>query len=232
MLKDICYILKPDIKPDELIYSLRSVEANFPHRYVWFVCGQPDSLVPDRRLVHVQSGNSKWNLIKSSMWEIVRNEEITEDFFLFNDDFFIMKPTDTEHWTNFVDGTLEERIISGHKDGGMNPYLRTLFKADQELKTLGCPRMNYDVHLPMLMNKQKVIASINQCSSPQMRSIYGNINRDPYIIHPDVKVCQMDVVPHEPDFLSTNEESFNDGAVGNYIRSMFTEASRFEVNGK
>ncbi len=227
---DVCYILKPDIVPNELIYSLRSIEANFPHRKVWFVCGQPKGLVPDGRIEHTQTGNSKWALIKSSMWKIIDNPEITDDFFLFNDDFFVMQPFEGE-FVNFVDGTLEERIISGHKVGGLNPYIRTLYKAEQELKGMRYPTMNYDVHLPMLMNKQLVRESINKCTSPQMRSVYGNINRIPYKIHPDVKVCGLDEMPHEPDFLSTNEISFNQGMVGDYIKSAFTTPSRFEVNG-
>lgn len=227
MLYDICYILKPDIEPDELRYSLRSVEANFPHNKVWFVCGQPKGFEPDGKIEHKQTGNSKWGQIKSSMWEIVKNPDITENFFLFNDDFFIMQPF-TGEFINCVDGTLEERIISGHKVGGMNPFLRTLYKAEQELKGMRYPTMNYDVHLPMLMNKQLVRESIDKCTSPQMRSVYGNINRIPYKIHPDVKITDLSSVPCEPDFLSTNEISFKQGAVGDYIKSAFTNPSRWE----
>jgi hypothetical protein len=89
--------------------------------------------------------------------------------------------------------------------------------------------MNYDVHLPMLWNKQLAAASINQCSSPQMRSVYGNINRSPYIVRDDVKVYSLEEVPDDPDFLSTNDNTFNDGAVGRYIREQFKKPSRFEV---
>ena len=110
----------------------------------------------------------------------------------------------------------------------MNPYLRTLYKAEQELKGMRYPTMNYDVHLPMLMNKQLVRESIDKCTSPQMRSVYGNINRISYKVHPDVKVCRLDEMPHEPDFLSTNEISFNQGMVGDYIKATFTKASRWE----
>ena len=225
MLYDICYILKPDIEPDELRYSLRSVEANFPHNKVWFVCGQPKGFEPDGKIEHKQTGNSKWAQIKSSMWEIVKNPDITENFFLFNDDFFIMQPFEGE-FINYVDGTLEERIIRSRT--GMNPYLRTLYKANNELKAMRCPTMNYDVHLPMLINKHLASNSIDRCTSPQMRSVYGNINRSPYKIHPDVKITDLLSVPCEPDFLSTDEKSFNEGAVGDYIKATFTKASRWE----
>ena len=136
MLYDICYILKPDIEPDELRYSLRSVEANFPHNKVWFVCGQPKGFEPDGKIEHTQTGNSKWAQIKSSMWEIVKNPDITENFFLFNDDFFIMKPINTSKFINFVDGTLERRIDELHTESGFNAYTRTLYKAEQELRSM------------------------------------------------------------------------------------------------
>lgn len=228
-LIDVVYVLKPELESEELRYSLRSVEKNFPCRKVWFVGGQPKGFVPDARLEHKQEGNSKWNLIKSSMWAVINCDEITDNFFWFNDDFFVMKPIDTKKFVNFVDGTLERRIQELHSESGMNPYTRTLFKAQQELMSLKMPTMNYDVHLPMLFNKTLAENSINRCSSPQMRSIYGNINQIKYKVFPDVKVYDLESVP-DYDYLSTNEKTFNNGKVGEYIRETFTEPSRFEVS--
>lgn len=228
MPNDIVYILKSDIVPDELRYSLRSIEKNFPHRRVWFVCGQPKGFVPDGRIVHVQEGKNKWDLIKSSMRKVVQNDEITDDFFLFNDDFFVMRRQKGK-FTNFVDGTLERRIEEICLNEGLNAYTRTLIKARQELLAMRCPHMNYDVHLPMLMNKDLVRNTIDKCSSPQMRSIYGNINRIPYTIAPDVKVYDLESVPDDRDYLSTNDKTFHEGKVGEYIREVFNKPSRFEV---
>ena len=226
---DIVYILKPEPDTDELRYSLRSVEKNFPHRKVFFVGGQPKGFKPDGKIEHKQTGYNKWDQIRSSMWKIVECDEITDDFYLFNDDFFIMKPVKGKY-VNMVDGTLIRRIEELANDcKGFNSYAKTLLKANEELKTLKCPTMNYDLHTPMLMNKEMVKNSIGKCASPQMRSIYGNINRIPYIIHPDVKVYGLDVVPEGPDLLSTDDDSFTKGKVGEYIRTAFNKPSRFEV---
>lgn len=229
-LHDVVYILKEDIESEELRYSLRSLD-NFPHRFVWFVGGQPKGFQPDRAIKHKQVGASKWDMIKSSMLQIIKNEEVSDDFFLFNDDFFVMEPFEGE-FTNFVDGTLAERIdeLRRNVNPWLNPYGRTLFKAEQELIGLGCPTMNYDVHLPMLFNKEKTKTSINKCSSPQMRSVYGNINAVPFIIRPDVKVYDLNTVPKCPDFLSTNDDIFKNGKVGQYIRATFTNPSKYEVD--
>lgn len=229
MPNDLIYILKADIETEELKFSLRSVEKNFPINRVWFVGGQPEGLEPDIRIPHVQVGNSKWEMIRSSMWKAVNDERLSEDFFLFNDDFFVMEPVDTDSFRNFVDGTLGRRIDELHSESGMNAYTRTLFKLEQELKTMHEPTMNFDVHLPMLLNKEQVRSTLYKCSSPQMRSVIGNINRLPFVIHPDVKVYDLESVPVNETYLSTNDDTFRKGNVGKYIRETFTTKSRFEV---
>ena len=227
-MRDIVYILKKDIDPYELTYSLRSVEKNFPHNRVWFVGYKPEGLTPDVELYHEQGGVNKWDLIRSSMWKAVHDDRLTNEFFLFNDDFFVMKKVKGE-FVNFAEKTLSwrvDRIFEQYKWGNM--YARTLIKAREELKTLGSPEVNFEVHLPMLMNKQKVIESIYKVSSPQMRSVYGNINGIDYIERDDVKVYDLETVPDDPDYLSTNEDTFRNGAVGEFIRSKFKKPSRFE----
>ena len=62
-----------------------------------------------------------------------------------------------------------------------------------------------------------------------MRSAIGNLNRLPYIEHNDVKVYDLESVPTEETFLSTNDKTFTDGKVGEYIRDTFNTKSRVEV---
>lgn len=229
MKRDVVYILKRELDTEELKFSLRSVDKNFPINRVWFIGGQPKGFRNVVRLQHEQIGNCKWELIRSSMWKAVNAEDLTEEFFLFNDDFFVMKPVDTDSFINFVDGTLSRRIDELHAEHGMNPYCRTLFKLEQELRTMKEPTMNFDVHLPMLMNKEQVKATLYKCSSPQMRSAIGNLNRLPFVVHNDVKVYDLESVPVDETYLSTNDDTFNKGKVGKYIRETFATKSRFEV---
>ena len=228
-LNDIIYILKSKMDTEELKYSLRSVEKNFPHRKVWFVGGQPEGLTPDVRLPHVQSGEDKWSLIRSSMMKAIKEPDLTDDFFLFNDDFFVMKKW-KGGFVNFIDRTLEERIVELRDvHPWLNPYGRTVYKANEELKSLGIKKpLNFEVHLPMLFNKELAEETIRKCSSPQMRSIYGNLTNCKCRQHDDVKVYDKETVPTDPDFLSTNDSTFTEGAVGRYIRDAFPDPSRFE----
>ncbi len=229
MKRDIVYILKDDIATEELRYSLRSIEQNFPHRFVWFVGGQPEGLKPDRMLRHTQFGANKWLKIKSSMLEVVKQEELSDEFYLFNDDFFVTKPFEKE-FVNFADRTLTDRIEDFRKENPhLNRYAMSLVQTEEELKAHGYGTLNFEVHIPMLFEKNKVEAALCSCFSPQMRSLYGNIVGCKAKGRRDVKVNSLTDIPYEMDFVSTNDKTFTQGNVGQYIRDLFKEPSRFEV---
>lgn len=231
MPKDIVYILREDIQPEELRYSLRSIEKNFPHGKVWFVGGQPKGFRPDIALPHQQSGANKWEKIRSSMLKVVTMPELSEQFFLFNDDFFVMKPFKGKY-INMTEKTLTWRIEDLRQVyPWLNHYGRSLVKAREELKTLGRSEINFETHTPFLMQKSIVAKSILQCSSPQMRSIYGNVNAIAYKDIKDVKVYDMEEVPEDSAFLSTNDSIFESGKVGAYIRAAFPDPCKYEEGG-
>lgn len=226
---DIVYILKEDIDPSELIYSLRSVDQFFPHRKVWFVCGQPEGLVPDGRIVHHQEGATKWLRARQSFEMVAKCEDITEDFYLFNDDFFVLKPIRGE-FINWSNGTLEKRIRDIEmKYGRQTKYSREMMRMRVELVTRRFDTISFSVHVPMLMNRKKLAEVLEKFDTPMLRSIYGNVCEVPYIYHEDVKIYDMTTLPDpEWTFVSTQENTFSDGKVGEFIRTKFREPSRFE----
>lgn len=230
MMRDIVYILKYGMVPSELVYSLRSVAANFPYNKIWFVGSRPEGLKPDIMLEHEQKGMNKWERIRSSMLEVIKQPELTEEFYLFNDDFFVMEPFAGD-FINFVDRDLKDRIQDFYDENNYNAYLKTLEQARAELLSRKCTTHNFEVHLPMLMEKSKVREAIMHCHSPQMRSIYGNVTGCPFVEHKDVKVYRLDTVPDNMDFVSTNDKTFAFGKIGEYIRERFDTPSRYEVTG-
>ena len=231
MKRDIVYILKEVIDPAELTYSLRSIDKNFPHGRVWCVGGQPEGLTPDGRIVHKQIGTSKWERVRSSLFEVVNNKEITEEFYLFNDDFFVMKPV-TGEFINFTDGTLDRRIRKLRERVGDSSYARLLSRARQELVSCGYDTMSFALHMPMLINKTDLIPVISRSENLGFRSMYGNMAQVPYTFHEDVKIYDNETEPDpESDYISTSNSSFQDGIVGKRLREIFTEPSRFEKKG-
>ena len=227
MAYDIVYVLRSDVEPDELTYSLRSVCKNFPYRRIYFIGGKPDGINPDVWIQHKQSGIAVWEKSTSSIELACRTKSITDNFWLFNDDFFIMQKCDgVKYWYN---GTLRQRIEEIQFRRGSSLYTRMLERTLDELREDGFKEFNYAVHVPMLINKKKALKVISQYKSPMFRSMYGNVCSVGGTSKPDVKVFHVEEEPNKrARFLSTSDTAFKKGKVGEYIRSKFPEPCKYE----
>lgn len=225
---DIVYILKNGIATDEIIYSLRSVEKNFPHNKVWIYGGKPEGVEPDH-YVHVeQHGASRYAKVTNTIYEICRNDEITENFWLFNDDFFVMKKcTKLEP---VASGTIKARLARIRELYGFNSnYARRLNRTAIALQSRGLNTLCYAVHMPMLINRKKALEVAKMFPNmPMFRCLYGNYAAEDTMIQPDVKVYSRDEEPKGTAFLSTSDEAF-EGKAGDYVRGKFKKPSRWEI---
>lgn len=228
---DIVYVVKDSAYNDELRYSLRSVEKNFPHNRVWFYGGKPIGVHPDRQVIVHQIWHTKWDNVRNMLRMIADNEEITDDFVLFNDDFFVMKPVKTlppYKWKSME--SICKWVESQNRDRA-STYTKNLRAVARELEEFQLPTDNYVLHLPMVFNKKKLLNVLDvfpNTKSP--RSVYGNMYCTKKAkTHKDVKIFRArDIPPENPDFLSTEDYAFKNGKVGECIRSAFPEKSRFE----
>lgn len=234
MEKDIVYILKNDIKADILRYSVRSVCENFPYHSIVFVGGCPNDLTCDKYLPHQQTGSTKWQRAMSSLRLALSDDSLTEDVFLFNDDFFILQPVDTESFINFTDGTLGNRIRKLEKNINRHSlYSKKLRGLMIRLKAQGHDTMSFTVHMPMLINRHKALKLLEDNPECFMfRSLYGNTYEIPYTKHSDVKIYTTDKLPEWGDYLSCTEKSFAEGLVGLYIKSKFDRPCKYELSNQ
>lgn len=232
-MRDIVYILKNDIQPDELRYSLRSVCENFPHRNIVFVGGCPEGISCDVYIPHQQRGLSKWERSTSSLRKVCLDESISDEFFLFNDDFYILKPVDTNNFINFTDGTLDRRVTELERNlRKTSSYAKRLKATIIDLKRQNKDTISFAVHMPFLINKRKALELIDGLPGCSMfRSLYGNFYNVPYIYHKDVKIYTNDKLPEFDDYLSTADDSFKNGLVGEYIKKRFPYPCRHELIG-
>lgn len=228
---DIVYILKKDVKPEELRYSLRSVCENFPYRKIWFYCGCPEGIKPDEYVPFEQKGVMTWEKTTSTVEAICRNKDITEDFYLFNDDFFIMKPV--EETPIYYDRTLFRRIqqIQKKRGGAPSLYSMQLAQTRDALQEEGYKTFNYAVHMPMLVNRKKALEVIHQYPNLRMfRSVYGNVADVGGEQHADVKIVGKDIEPPKDcDFLSTGDGDMKESKVGRFIMERFPNPCKYEV---
>lgn len=227
---DVVYILKNDIMPNEIRYSLRSIEQNLPHKDVWFVGGQPAGLVPDKALPMQQQGTLKWERARSSLIAICKNEDVSNKFWLFNDDFFVLEPVKSTK--PFFGGLLHDRIlhIEHRHNDKRTGYTRALRFCEKTLIDADCTTFDYALHLPMLVDKVKMLEALEAFPDcPMFRSLYGNYTEIGGIPHKDVKI--IDVCGHIPagsDYVSTSDSSFQYGVVGIEIRKRFLDKCKYE----
>lgn len=227
---DIVYILKSDVAPDELRYSLRSVCENFPYNKVWFYCGKPDGITPDEYVPFNQRGVMVWEKTTSTIEAICKNKNITEDFYLFNDDFYIMKPV--EDMPIYYDRTLYRRIqqIEKRRKGAGSLYSAQLRITREVLQDNGYKTFNYAVHMPMLINRKKALEVIRAYPNLHMfRSVYGNVCDVGGEQHSDVKIVDPNTKPKKDcDFLSTGDTPLAETEVGRYIIERFPDKCKYE----
>lgn len=229
MKNDIVYVLKQNIDTDELRYSLRSICKNFDFNKVWFYGGCPEWANPDEVVLFDQTGENKWMKTRSTFRSIFENDAITPDFYLFNDDFYIMwKYYQTIPITN---GTLDMQAYRiTCKNGHESLYTKRLQQTASILRSKGLDTISYECHVPMLVNRERGLLTLDTFTpDATFRSSYGNLFGIGGIIKPDSKIADLNVEPDPAwSILSTVDESFKDGIVGKYVRNKFPAKCRFE----
>ena len=227
---DIVYFVKETPTNEELRYSLRTVEKNFPHRKGWIYGGAPFGIKTDELVRLAQTGDNKWDKVRNMFQMVCRNEEITENFVLFNDDFFIMKPVKSLQYMYRC--SLEEHIDIVEQKFGNAPtnYTKQLRKLAAVLEENGLDTKSYELHLPIIFNRKKLQEMMHKFPSVHgTRTLYGNYYNVGGRKTADVKVFRRDQpFSKSSRFLSTDDLIFRDCPVGDYIREKFPDKSRFE----
>lgn len=228
---DIVYFVKDAPANEELRYSLRSVCENFSFRKVWFYGGRPSYLQPDEWVHVVQNQRTKWMRTTNMIRLICENEKITDDWWLFNDDFFILQKTDGIEAP--YNGDIYRHIVRIEERHGQRPtlYTKELRSLAATLERKGCTTRNYALHMPVLINKEKALATLEAFPDcPMFRSLYGNYNSIGGTQIRDCKIAGFDRLPDpEAIFMSTDDNSFMNGKAGEFIRKRFPEPCKYEL---
>lgn len=227
---DVVYFVKEAYENEELRYSLRSVDLNLPHRNVWIYGMPPCGIEVDHVARFGQTGRTKWDRVRSMFEKLDLNYGLSDNFILMNDDFFIMKPI--KELKNYYGGSLQERInvIEKHFNGPTS-YTVRLRRTQEYLKANKLTTKNYELHIPMIVNKAKFKEQLDRYKglNGASRSFYGNTYKIGGTKCKDVKVYDLDGnFNHNTTFLSTSDQSFYFGEVGKFIREKFPYKSRFE----
>lgn len=231
---DIVYCLRAFPPSQELKYSLRSLK-NLPHREVWIYGGCPEWVDNVHHVPVIQNKGNKWRNTASLLEEICDNEEISENFIWFNDDFFVLKKTQELQY--YHDRTLRSRVLDFSKISWRavnNAYCTRLTMASRSLKFSNKDTLNYELHLPIIFNRYKLKEIIEKYPKVgAKRSLYGNNFVENSIQRDDVKIYDNEKVPDDTwDFLSTSDKSFREGEIGKWVKKKFNRRCKYEKSNQ
>lgn len=224
---DVVYFVKDGRFNEELRYSIRSVCKNMPYNRIWVFGGCPKSIVPDVRVRVEQAGRTKWDRVHAMFKMAAENKEITNDFILMNDDFFVMKPVDKIE-------TIYRATLDKHVEIlGNGQYRRMLDGINKELKKRGETNLSYELHTPFVYNKKKLLKLLND--NPKLRctrTMYGNIYKIGGKKTNDVKIfsSKPGFDYKGSTFLSTDDTVINqNNDAWRYIMKQFPTQCKYEI---
>jgi hypothetical protein len=168
---DFVYICK-DGHNEELRYSIRSVMASFPDAKVWLVGGKPLWYVGNH--ISIQQKSAKYINAINNLKAICSSEDISEEFVLMNDDFYIVEKIESVETLH--GGLLIDKINLYKKITTQSGYISKLEKTFVKMTDLGIKSpLDYELHVPMIMEKNKLKIVLRHGSEFLWRSMYGNI---------------------------------------------------------
>jgi hypothetical protein len=197
---------------EELRYSIRSVHENYPHENIWVVGGRPSWYVG--KYVRMPSSSTKDKNARQNLRAVVHNKDISDDFVLMNDDFYVLDKVKKPEY--FHGGFLQERVDEYQSVHPNSSYTRLLTNTLVGLRSkygIKDP-IDYELHLPMPMNKDGLAESL--VNNMLWRSLYGNINKVGGTEISDVKIYRThqnnpvdsDYAKIKIPYISTADNSF------------------------
>lgn len=172
---DVFYPVLPTVDDNlELRYSLRSL-ANMPHGKVFIYTSKPIKWLSNEVIqvpAEILSSN-KFCRVNKKIELACRNEQISENFVLMNDDFFILKPIKTLPY--YADAN--KPTLAARSEGSNPLYGQQLKEAESCLMAAGKPCTNFEMHMPLVVNKAKMLSTIKlRPTNGARRSLYCNLN--------------------------------------------------------
>lgn len=232
---DVVYICR-DGENEELRYSIRSVVKNLPHARLWVVGGKPDWYTG--RHIKVKQLKNKFENARANMTAIAKSGQISEDFILMNDDFFVISPVDEVKY--YFSGTLKSKIdyfISAHPS---SQYTALLQRSMKVLINRGVEEpLDYALHVPVIMNRKKLLEVLPlgiswRLSYCNIYSVGGEQIEVPAGTTKDVKIYIKDGQPTDISqnplssfYISTDDSSFL--VIRDYLQQMFPQKSKHEI---
>lgn len=192
----------------ELALSIKLLKKFYPDLgKIWIIGDKPPVAIQSEvnHIYHYTTLN-KWADQFDKVRRAAQHPEVSDDFMIFNDDFYVTAPLKPAMYMHKSLPSLTALVSSRHID----PYGKSVIKTMEFLEENDLPQYNFELHIPMKVNKMLVnslMSNITVGVDLQFRSIYGNsylTNSDG--THYDVKNIKLEDIT---DFLSTSNVKFS-----------------------
>jgi len=232
---DILYILGTGSvwQDNEIRFSLRSAEKNILDLERVFVVGEnPDFLQNIEHIPCPDSYGIKWRNAYTKLLTACKNPNLSEDFLLLNDDFFVLKPIKASDYPFYFSAIFSKN----------NSFVKARFLTTPQQTATQLPRRikdvrNFAVHRPVRLNKTKYLAMPRfdlQMTGFSPRSYYCNYYDVPGVqcadinLSPRLSAAQFEKISAERTDMSIFSDTARSPIFRQWIFDKFPEPSRFE----
>lgn len=245
---DLVFLVRPGDENEELRTSLRSIEKYAPKHDSIIIVGYKPTWLNDQ-IIYIPTNQSSrlkgWMNAKLNLLVACKSPKVSDNFILMNDDFILTRPI--ENWEDSilkVKNTIAEQIIEYNQIQLNSRYSRSFSETLALLRRLkgDLDFYNYELHIPMIINKRKFIdllkdARISNAMSHVVtlyRSIYGNMYSAEFNeIMDDVKFYDNDPKEITTEWISTFDGWIGDPekypVLNKFIDEHFSEKCSFEI---
>lgn len=220
----------------DLRYCLRSIEKYLKNYGNIYLIGEKPNWV--KNVIHIPfKDNQKKEFKECNIYHKVLHfcfdTSSTSDFFFMNDDHILLKEISTANYPYYSNGDLTERMGRNKSN-----YRATLNHTRKYLRSLGLPETHFDVHCPIVYNKELFIKSFDRINWERewgyaIKSIYAGVNKkhpDPFT---DCKIISdLTITEIEQKLSGRHVMSCDDGALKEnlltYLNRELNEKSQYE----
>lgn len=175
------------------IYKCVELLKNVPHRNI-FICGDNPKIDGTIHIPRTTKGKTRYEDAERNIRLALEDERLSDEFCLFNDDFFILKPI--KDIPLYHAGDIDEVIKEKQSNTKTKLYADALIRTKKWLEKRNITDIvAYTLHIPVKMNKEKrlevsdmILPDLMKGEQLLTKTIYYNLFPETSCIKKDVKV--------------------------------------------
>ena len=171
-------------KDNELKIALRSIEKNAIGVKNIVIVGEIPTFLNQEKVIHIPVSDvkSKTHSIMNKIIAACNDPRVSDDFLFSNDDIIFTVPTEINKIPFYRKGhSLYDSSLSRNH----HKYVKLLGDTSSLLLSMGYDNKHFDVHIPIIYNKEKFVSA--------MSKIDWLASRDGYVI----KSCYCNIVGYQ-----------------------------------